>query len=421
MTQSRPWIRRWAAPTMFAVLLLALEYPDLGFTATTDLYGGPGGSSFWAPCPQGSYLVGLAGRTGAWVDRIATVCAPWLRGSQTFGAPSIGQSFGASGGGQEHTAICKKPNVNNAVQSWYIETLRSSNQFVQYIGADCSPLVAFSSLAEDGFFEFGSKPASTDERLGNDERITPGPTKGGKGTEQRCPPGELAVGIHGRAGRFVDALGLICGPLPVGLGAPATKLPGPLIQAPPSAQPMNPQAKNMRVPDDMFVITKPAAGDHVPQGQLVITATPPKVGMTPVTELELRWLDVPPNQQHQQHSYPFTTTLSVETTKLLQGYVVAHIVTGAYNGRWQVRARASMKAVPGPWSFPVQFHLKQAPPSMQQAPLPGSAVMQAPPQGVGTAPAVVRPPTTPSQGGAAGSLLIRPRGAQGPEKQEAEK
>lgn len=30
-----------------------------------------------------------------------------------------------------------------------------------------------------------------------------------------CPPGEVGIGLVGRAGQFVDALGLICGPPPI--------------------------------------------------------------------------------------------------------------------------------------------------------------------------------------------------------------
>jgi hypothetical protein len=175
----------------------------------------------------------------------------------------------------------------------------------------------------------------------------------------------------------------------------------------------------MMVPDDMFTITKPASGDRVQQGQLTIAAMSPKVGMTAVTELELKWLDAPPNQAQ---SYPYTTVFSVDTAKLLQGYPVAQIVTGGYGGRWQVRARASMKAVPAPWSFPVQFQLvvTEPTPSMQQAPLPGSSITHAPSQGVGIAPTVVRPPTTSSQGTGASSLFIRPRGVEEPEKKETD-
>jgi hypothetical protein len=139
----------------------------------------------------------------------------------------------------------------------------------------------------------------------------------------------------------------------------------------------------------MFVITRPVAGDRVSQGQLVIAATKPKVGWTNVTELELKYLDAPANQQN---SYPYTTVVAVDTATLLQGYAVAPIVTG-YNGRWQVRARSSMKAVPGPWSFPVQFNMvkAQTPSPMMQTPKPNAPITQSPVPKTGAAPLMIRP------------------------------
>ncbi|HNI18753.1 MAG TPA: hypothetical protein PLS35_08565, partial [Nitrospira sp.] len=102
---------------------------------------------------------------------------------------------------------------------------------------------------------------------------------------------------------------------------------------------------------------------------------------------------------------------------------VAPIVTDAYSGRWQVRARAAMKTPPGPWSSPVPFQLtpgapnKSLTPALQQTPLSGSSVMQAPPATAGGAASSTRPPTTSSQGGAS-SLFVRPRGVEGTSKKE---
>ena len=54
--------------------------------------------------------------------------------------------------------------------------------------------------------------------------------------------------------------------------------------------------------------------------------------------------------------------------------------------------------------------ITQAPAPMQ-SPLPGSTIMQAPSQGVGAAPAMVRPPVSSSQS-TTGGLMIRPRGVE---------
>jgi hypothetical protein len=363
---------------------LAMICPSITLATDLPIYGGLGGQEFRAECPKGSYLVGLAGRTGSWVDRIAPVCAPWLRGSQALGTPTIGQSFGMSGGGQEQQTICTRSGNNHlAIQSWWTHLLRSDNHYVQYIEMYCDSLPTPLPPTNYGpRLDFGKRPEDVEEL------VTHGPFPS-QPPFQACPVGEVAVGIRVRAGKFLDAIGLICGSLPLGTGAPVTKLPGPLVQAPPSAMPLSPQTKNMMIPDDMFVITRPVAGDRVSQGQLIIAATKPKKGWTNVTEVELKYLDAPPNQAN---AYPYTTVFSVDTDTLAQGYAVAPIVTG-YNGRWQIRARSSMKAVPGPWSLPVQFNMvkAQTPSSMMLAPRPNAPITQTPMPKTGTAPLMIRP------------------------------
>jgi hypothetical protein len=173
----------------------------------------------------------------------------------------------------------------------------------------------------------------------------------------------------------------------------------------------------------MFTITRPAWNDRVQQGNLIVAAKQPKIGMTPVTELEFKWLDAPKNQ-------PYENKFPVDTPKLLQGYPINQQVTRGHTGRWEVRARASGMAVPGPWSFPVQFNLfltqptqsrKKASPVQQTAPLPSTSVTQPSPVPQ-TSPL---PPSSatqaPAQGGSAptqmrrSSSMIIPRGVEGEE------
>lgn len=367
-------------PMISADHALAIDLP---------LTGGPGGSPDRAECPRGSYLVGLAGRTGEWVERIAPVCAPWLQGSQTFGAPTVGKFLGTGGAGQEVQSeliagmpgkVCRGINTNNliAVQTWHIDTLRSQNRFVQYIEVGCRSLT---TPPDTGFLTFGPRSADAEERVAGMGNLSP------------CPVGEGIVGIHGRFGRFVDALGLICGPLPA--SPPVTKLPSPLVQAPSPAVTMNPQAKNMKIAADMFVITKPVPGQLIPHGQLIIVATapdaPPTAGPPRYAELELRCLEAPSNLQF---SHPYFQVITVEEAKLRRGYAVDQGVTSACSGAWQVRARFRLNAPTGPWSATVPFglcfdHCPAMPPSpvQQTAPLP-SSVIQAPPPS--SAPAQMR-------------------------------
>lgn len=173
---------------------------------------------------------------------------------------------------------------------------------------------------------------------------------------------------------------------------------------------------------DMFTITNPVWNASVQQGKLVVKATPPKIGVTPVTELAFQLLDVPPNQPNLAKPNVFP----VDTPQLLQGYQVPPPVTRGHEGRWEVRARTSGKAVPGPWSFPVQFRLflsqptqsqKQAPPIQQSSPLPSSSITQPspiqqtaplPPPSVMQAPAPSSAPTQMNRS----SSMFRSRGVE---------
>lgn len=398
--------------TALVLLLIGAVTLDSSQALAAELpvRGGKGGEYFHDACPAGSYLVGLEGRNGAWVDQIAPICAPWRWDLRAFGPPLTGALHGTSGGGVFNKRIC---SPDKAITQWFLfPTVGNGSRepkFVETIHGKCDRIEPpFLSKKKLESLSFGcSAPFTCMRGLPRETWM------------EACPQGELAVGIHGRAGLFLDAIGLICAPRPIPLAPPATNA-NPLVKAPPPT-------------DDMFIITRPTPGDRVPQDRLIVTATPPKVGMTPVTELEFRWLDAPPNQRD---SYPYVTVLAVDTPKLLQCYPVAPIVMGGYTGRWQVRARAGMKAVPGPWSYPVEFRLlltqpgqsqdpcspipqtsplpsssiAQPSPVPQTAPLPSSSVVQPPAQGGSTPAPMVRPPTAPSTGSGGFSGMIRRRG-----------
>lgn len=123
------FIRRSLLPMLVLPFVLPLAAPELSFATDLPIYDGLGGNTDREDCPKGWYLVGLVGKTGSSVDRIAPVCAAWLRGTQVWA---------------HH---------------------RSARR---------------------------SEPVQA---------------------------GKNAVGIRVRAGRFVDAIGLVCGPIPAKVGA----------------------------------------------------------------------------------------------------------------------------------------------------------------------------------------------------------
>jgi len=374
MTHSHDHILRSSLPTLFLVLGLALVSPDLALATDLQTYGGSGGTPFRDECPKGWYLVGLNGRAGEWVDRVATVCAPWLRGKQTFGQPTVGRYHGDSTGGVKRETICWGFGINNRViQSWKLTRLTGDNKFVRYIIVNCTSLAPPTAT---GRFTFGGPITEDAGTTFFDEAGTQRPDAP---LNTACPAGEVAIGIHGRAGLFLDQIGLICGSSPAKFIAPPATSVNPLAIAPTSATKVNPLAVSP-VSDDMFVIVKPAANDRVIQGQFVLLVKPPKIGVPPVTALEFKWLDAPPGQAT---SY----TIAVETPKLLQNYLVPQQSTPRNAGRWEVRARTAAQPTPGPWSQPARFQVvvvqpvqSQTPfsPVQQTSPLTPSSVTQAP-------------------------------------------
>ncbi|MCA9421251.1 MAG: hypothetical protein KC592_09540 [Nitrospira sp.] len=190
---------------------------------------------------------------------------------------------------------------------------------------------------------------------------------------------------------------------------------GPVVSRPPSPL-VNPPPSGEGAPsafEEVLKITKPAAGTTIVHGQLVVQAQPPRVGGSPVTELEFTWLDAPINQ-------PYVNAYPIDTAKLIQGYVVDPKVTRIQLGRWQVRARVSGRAVPGPWSLAVPFQLvlsqptqsKPSPPSgflKKQSPQSDFSIQQTPKKGMSEEPQIFLPQTRPSQG-FGGTEFLRSRG-----------
>src|SRR5258708_3411960 len=74
---------------------LAVVLPT-AYAKTFPPYGDRGDASFSDTCPAGQYLVGLRGRSGAWIDQIAISCRS-LTGN--LGGEHYGPARGGNGGG----------------------------------------------------------------------------------------------------------------------------------------------------------------------------------------------------------------------------------------------------------------------------------------------------------------------------------
>ncbi len=157
------------------------------------------GGPFRAQC-AGGYMVGFTGRVGAWIDNIRPVCATW-DGRQLVNRVPHAFQAGASQGGGPASVSC--PNFIGQIVL-YDTKGDGPTDVMHHIDFQCfSP-----TSVDEGWRQYGSK---TKTELRDSSLLARGYT--GKYVSP-CPRGEVAVGMHGRHGSFVDALGLICEPMP---------------------------------------------------------------------------------------------------------------------------------------------------------------------------------------------------------------
>jgi uncharacterized protein YkwD len=173
-----------ARPATCALICLMAMIP-YAFAATEFApSGSPGGNAFREECPPGQYVVGARYRSGAWLDQISITCAP-VDATGMTGQHWHGSTFGGNGGNPDE----KSCNPGHIVGSAAI-LLHSGNQFVHMMDFGCR---STTSTSGHGLLNIGA-PSSLFGVI-----------------DQWCPTGEAVIGIQGRAGAFVDAIGIICG------------------------------------------------------------------------------------------------------------------------------------------------------------------------------------------------------------------
>jgi hypothetical protein len=189
------------------VLLLAALAAGPAAAGEIAAFGGPGGGPFRSECPPWSYVVGLAGGVGEWLDSIEPLCAPIQPAEQRIGPGTPnGHRYGGGGGGP-FTVACP---VGYALGGWRFDMVVNSDMdptFVNGIVLDCRLLGSPGQTYTAQIGDYGAvltKDVAVIAQMGWDRPAD----------AQACPPHELVTGIHGRYGAHVDALGLICGAPP---------------------------------------------------------------------------------------------------------------------------------------------------------------------------------------------------------------
>lgn len=187
--------------------------------------GGSGGSQFNARCPTGNNLTGFELRVGDDVDAIRAVCVV------SYGPREISTPPLTTGSGLVEIHKSALGSLNEVAPGWHggpggrierlfcpartpivigvdVQTEGVDTRIVNSIWLYCGEAALRQTLQEhpSAVFEGPAYVASAGwlgMGVGGDSGMA-------RTQSQRCPTGEVAVGISGRSGVWLDALGLIC-------------------------------------------------------------------------------------------------------------------------------------------------------------------------------------------------------------------
>ena len=212
--------------------------------------GGRGGSPFRARCPPSDVLTGVELWTGDQVDLIKPICIPAVVGQ----FQEYPLKFGGGGGVGPQQFVCP----NDAPVVIAMKVASEPNGIVRHIHLYCGRAVATPQRAAFPLAVYDG-PAY---KWGTDCNIVGGGCNENNGGAQSgmltCSAGSVGVGIVGKSGKFLDALGLICDAPPVVL------LPPIVVAMPPPPDPLADEVQDLAQGD--------GAGDTaIPHPDLAVT------------------------------------------------------------------------------------------------------------------------------------------------------
>lgn len=187
---------RIAGSIVIAAMLGAVATMPASATITERI-GGPGGTDFEVRCPDGSIAVGARAHAGAWIDGLMLLCSDGRRGRQTT------QPVGSTHSSVQE-AYCPPGDAVRWISATFTNGQGLEREYLNHLVMRCTSGREACIETGDGCSEIGDRGSAFDAP---DPRLQ---------ESISCPPDEVLVGLVGRAGKHVDAIGAICGP---GLGA----------------------------------------------------------------------------------------------------------------------------------------------------------------------------------------------------------
>lgn len=157
--------------------------------------GGNGGAPFTQECARGEVVTGLRVRSGTYIDAVSIVCGRWNADAQVV-EQSVQHPFMGGGGGAIQELHCPAGRAMDAIRVNLVLDGEGHPRYVRLLGMACFSLTS----TQPNYSTFGRWLR---DEIGRDD-------VNDAGDGDVCPTGEVVVGIHGRSGAYVDALGLIC-------------------------------------------------------------------------------------------------------------------------------------------------------------------------------------------------------------------
>lgn len=175
--------------------------------------GGSGGERAASRCPRGQHVIGFVTRVGADLDAIGSVCAEAVADGTRRGFDGGGWVGGT--GGTLGMVLC--PESAPFVRELRISAEGEETVVVNQVSFDCGPLEGPMPRLVNGYNRLG---VSGEAWYSESPILAQNPSYANDTFS--CPDGMALIGVHGRAGALVDALGVICGTAVTAPVAPVT-------------------------------------------------------------------------------------------------------------------------------------------------------------------------------------------------------
>ena len=190
----------------FLALAALLAIPGTAQATMTEVVGGPGGGAFSMTCAPGQFAVGFYARAGAWVDGIGLLCAPFDARARKIGSSFARVGWTGGQGGTPQEVYCAPGEAVTGIGLAHTRGRGLEREYVNSVNLMCQQRQKMDRCISSG------------EGCGALRSVTRGTivqtVHDYKYDRLVCPSNEMATGIQGRSGVFVDAIGLICAPPP---------------------------------------------------------------------------------------------------------------------------------------------------------------------------------------------------------------